>query len=462
MVSSNNQAISCKLMIIDVNIYSLYNVVVTNDNQYNYIIIKDKKYIVSVVEMKLFVLAGIDSVNLISNMDNTWVDVCEDYADKCIYKNVCFVVKSDLNRNVDHGTLVFDIKYKYRLFSEMPKVVGLSIYSSVLVNAIWDKHNDKICEFNYKLRLSNQRNEVTISRQSLDSNQENGTVIKIPAVCFTLKIYSIKNETIQHFREYIEKLIEFITIGSRNNVDYICFDLEGGGSIEVDFEPTTSIRTSLNYVEIYRLNDSENHFFKKFSNFINTPRRLFFQRPDIFTERDIPIMTGQFEYLFNSYVSSDDTFLAFKKEKRKNLDLDTLTDVVDEFVKQKQNKKEYDFVVKQLDRFISLKEKIDFVLNNFFKSIGKKQRPLLKGGYSVAEYARRLKDIRNDLCHGGNITSPEDYRYVFSDILLLQTMMYFIVFKYYFQFGDKNIKSLFSSHFFKERFFALWIMDQEA
>lgn len=428
----------------------------TKDHPSKYILYNNSEYQVILFKRKLFVVGTMDVT--LGNKLNGWVQVIEDYNSGTKNIDVCYIKKSLDNHWADNNTFIFDVLYEYKVCGHLDSVISLSIYSSSIYKSIWPNESTfpKIDSFNIEIDKTNYK--VSVEPTELPVTFPNWDQYNQKFAHFSLELNKIDSDLILKVHSIFKQIISFVTANTRDDIDYMHFDLSGGGRVEVSLPEQSNNGVDLECIDLYRINNLS-VFFSKFSNFIKTPRRIFYQNSSLVTERDIPIMVGQFEYLFDQFVRTK-KMKNTKETKKQECKIDELQKVINQFtLDYGVDIEKLKFVTNSFSGYWSLKEKIEFITDDFFQSIKKKQRPLLKNSYTIDMFSDRVKDIRNVLCHG--LKKEVDYRFVSNDLIMLQTLMYFIIFKYFFSYDGNQLKSIFNSFYFKNTFFRLWITEEE-
>jgi hypothetical protein len=259
--------------------------------------------------------------------------------------------------------------------------------------------------------------------------------------------------------KYLSRMLQFVTFNNYTRIDSFLFGFTGGcsSSINETKKPDVVQRRMNQCLSFSSFGESAKLLMNFFSDYIEKPYNLFHLDSDFVYERDIPVMTGQFEYLFSKFIEKSADFKTKKTNIEKHAHKDDLMKMLKEFEhKNKVDNSDFASLKSEISQYCgTLREKLDFIFKDFCKTTKLKvlQPIYLKGNekmicYSPEAFAERLKTTRNSLCHG-LYKKGVSLEYG-NDSFVLQELMYFTILKYSVKCSNKDIRKVFSSGFFKE------------
>lgn len=243
---------------------------------------------------------------------------------------------------------------------------------------------------------------------------------------------------------WVKNLLMFVTINRYTKIDMFMCLLENGGYLEPEIINDEGNNYGIDSVLSYSdMKEQGSLFFSNVYNLFMHPRRLYLYEDGPVHDFDIVMITGTFEDAFNKYVVKTgykDEMIKIEKEIKK----DELIVMLKNHSKKIKKKYKNDFknAIKVVNDYSSsLKNKLSFIYNAFIKTMKFDEEKIEKFSffYNPSNLDKRIKDARNDICHGLE-SSKIDWRGARNDCIIVQEFIYFIVLKYFLNCSDSKIR----------------------
>lgn len=236
---------------------------------------------------------------------------------------------------------------------------------------------------------------------------------------------------------WTKSLLTFITINRYTKIDlFMCMldNESSGGYLEPQLFTEKDNVIGIDRVLSYScMKKNCEVFFNNVNKFFLYPHRLFLYDDNVIHDFDIVLITGTFERVFDKYVT--ETVLKKKIERmKKGIQLDQLNEMLKKHRNKikEEYKEDFNNAITVVSKYtMSLKSKLSFIYEDFLKTMKYDSDKIKKFSffYNPSKLEKRLKDARNDICHG--LENPDvDWSGALNDCLVVQEFIYFIILKY--------------------------------
>lgn len=385
-------------------------------------------------------------------LNNAWINIIHiDFCGKESNSLNCFIELSAL-RGQDLRFVRFKVLYSFHSCLESFKWIAIT--AEGLTNFFNKKPNGQLRRSNKHILY--EFKEIKIGKKTYTIKIVNNSFIKSnlnyadPTEVLTSILIGSNQLSLDDFTEvvlFVKRILQFATFNTNTEIKYLFLLDCDNNSVQVDFDKAinrcyTGEKYTLSFSDFLKAPDS---FFDFFNHYFYRPHFIYYNYSENVYDKDIPAIIGEFEDVFNRFVSKDEKYRKRICNVRKLIHYDEIKKYAKKINKYKVSKHLNDFYATLSKFSISLGEKIKSISTELLNHLEIGDNKIYK--HNIAIISNNIAKSRNSIVHGRDPDFKSEHNCLLA-IDIIQADIYYIIFKYVFNLDKKTIKRLFRCYYF--------------